>query len=262
MSDTVGDMAVDAQLAASHEPWPVVREASLRAEADGYDALWVFDHLAGVALGGDRGLEAFTWLGALAEATSTIELGVLVANAWNRRVGTLAVAAASVAEIAGRPVHLGIGAGTSPTSRWAAEQHAVRHAVAADLATRHSRVEEVLDLTEQMWAPDRPDRLATFPRPASPPERIVGVNSVELSELAGRRADGVNVAWDHPRRDELLATARRAAGDRRFTLTAWTSWDPALRDPDHPVRRDMRAAGLDRVVLTLVGELRDFVNGP
>ena len=45
---------------------------------------------------GDRMLECFTLLGALAATTSTIELGVLVANVWNRQVGTLVSAAASV----------------------------------------------------------------------------------------------------------------------------------------------------------------------
>jgi hypothetical protein len=101
--------------------------------------------------------------------------------------------------------------------------------------------------------------LDTFPLPDPPPSRIVGVNSVALSELAGRRADGVNVAWNHPRRQELLDAARAAAGGRPFTLTAWVPWEPALQDPDHPVRREMAAAGIGRVILVVLDDLVDFV---
>ena len=73
-----------------------------------------------------------------------------------------------------------------------------------------------------------------------------------LAELAGRRADGVNVGWDHPRRDELLDVARRARGDRPgFVVTTWLRWAPELLDPDHPTRRAMAARHLDRVVLTV-----------
>jgi hypothetical protein len=87
---------VDVQFASTHTDWPTLRAASLRAEQAGFDAVWVFDHLAGVSLDGHTNLECFTWLGALAEATSSVELGVLVANSFNRQLGTLAVAAASV----------------------------------------------------------------------------------------------------------------------------------------------------------------------
>ena len=58
----------------------MLRQASLKVEEQGFDALWVLDHLAGAPLGGTSSLESFTWLGALAEATSSIDLGVLVAN--------------------------------------------------------------------------------------------------------------------------------------------------------------------------------------
>jgi alkanesulfonate monooxygenase SsuD/methylene tetrahydromethanopterin reductase-like flavin-dependent oxidoreductase (luciferase family) len=254
-------VALDVQISASRAPWPAVREATLRAEERGFGAVWVFDHLAGVALDGDRGLECFAWLGALAEATARIELGTLVANVWNRQVGTLVVAAASIREISGRPFHFGIGAGASPQSRWATEQHAVGHTVVDDMAARHARVEAVLDLTEEMWHGEPPDRLATFPRPAVAPSRIVGVNSTALGVIAGRRADGVNVAWAHPRRAELLAAARRAATGRRFTVTAWAPWSPDLLDPTHPTRREMDTAGLDRLILTVVDDVEGFLRG-
>ena len=113
-------ITVDVQLNPAQSGWPELRDMALAAEAAGYGAVWVYDHLAGASIGGDTMLETFSFLGALAVSTSTIELGTLVVNVNNRAPGLLAVAAASIVAISGRPLHLGLGAGTSPTSRWAA----------------------------------------------------------------------------------------------------------------------------------------------
>jgi alkanesulfonate monooxygenase SsuD/methylene tetrahydromethanopterin reductase-like flavin-dependent oxidoreductase (luciferase family) len=244
---------VDVQFNAATADWPRLLEATLAAEAGGAGAVWVFDHLAGRSLQGDRMLECCTWLGALAASTTRIELGTMVANVWNREPGVLAVAAASVVHIAGRRLHLGLGAGTSPTSPFAAEQHAVAARIGATLEERHARVETVLDLFEAMWAEDRDERFDTFPLPRPRPSVLLGVNSAALARVAGARADGINVAWSSPRRHELLAVADEAgAATRPFTRTTYTWWDPALLDPDHPERRAMDAARIDRVVLTLL----------
>lgn len=242
---------VDVQLSPTRCSWPELRDASLEAEAMGFGALWVFDHLAGVALGGDTMLECFTLLGALSEATSTIELGTLVANVWNRGVGTLVNAASSVALVSGRQFHLGLGAGTSPRSAWAAEQHAVGAVLADSIDERHARVEEVLALADRLWRPDRTADDATFPLPSPVPTCVLGVNSVRLSRIAGRRADGINVPWHHARRDEFFAAADGAAADagRTVSRSVWTYYDADLLDPEHPVRVEMDAARIDRVVL-------------
>jgi alkanesulfonate monooxygenase SsuD/methylene tetrahydromethanopterin reductase-like flavin-dependent oxidoreductase (luciferase family) len=253
-------VAVDVQFASTHADWPTLRAASISAEKAGFDAIWVFDHLAGVSLGGQQSLECFTWLGALAEATSTVELGVLVSNTFNRQLGTLAVAAASVSQISGRRFLLGVGAGTAPNSRWASEQHAVGAELSDRMDHRHARVEELLELTDRMWHPERADQFATFPLPSPTPPRIVGVNSVALSIIAGRRAEGINVAWNHTRRDEFLGTARDAAAGRAFITTAWVHWSPDLLDPAHPVRVDMDRAGIDRVVLVVIDDIGAFID--
>jgi alkanesulfonate monooxygenase SsuD/methylene tetrahydromethanopterin reductase-like flavin-dependent oxidoreductase (luciferase family) len=253
-------VAIDIQLSASHVDWPTLRRASLAVEERGFDALWVLDHLAGTPLDGTTSLECFTWLGALAEATSTIGLGVLVANVWNRQLGTLAVAAASVSEVSRRPFLFGIGAGASPTTRWADEQHAVGAEIHDDLEMRHRGVERLLALTDEMWKPGRDPRFETFPSPAPVPDRIVGVNSVRLAAIAGRHAEGLNVAWQHPRRDEFIGAARRAAGDRDFAVTAWETWSPDLLDPGHPTRVAMAERDLDRIILAAIDDLDDFLS--
>jgi len=81
---------------------------------------------------------------------------------------------------------------------------------------------------------------------------LVGVNSVALATLAGARADGINVEWAGRRRDELLAAARAARGDRPgFLLTAWAYWSHELVDPASTERAAMDECGIDRLVLVV-----------
>lgn len=241
---------VDIQLDPTRLEWPQLRDQALAAEGSGYDALWVFDHLAGRSLHGDRMLECFTLLGALAASTRRIALGSLVVNMTLRDPAVVAVAAASVQLVSGRPFLLGLGAGAGPTSPWAGELHAAGVEPPPRMADRHARVVRTLDLCRRMWDADRDQQFDTFPLPDPVPQCIVGVNSEQLAEIAGRHADGINVWWAHPQRDALLAAANGARPpDLPFVRTAWIHFDAALLDPDHPTRWEMNAARIDRLVL-------------
>ena len=251
-------MIVDLQVSPAVLDWTEIRDVALAAEAAGFGAFHVFDHLAGLPLGGTKMIECFSLLGALAEATDTIELGTMVVNVWNRQVGTLLSGAASITAVSGRQFHLGIGAGASPTSPWAAEQHAAQAYIEPDVTSRHERVRQVLDLAAETWRSDRDERLSSFPLPSPPPSIILGVNSTVLARLAGERADGINVQWNRPRRDHYLAAADEAAGDRPFVRTAYHTFDPALLDPDHPTRREMAARRIDRLILAEFDEAPDL----
>lgn len=251
-------MIVDLQVSPAVLDWPEIRQIAVAAESAGFGAFHVFDHLAGLPLGGTSMIECFSLLGALAVATDTIELGTMVVNVWNRQVGTLVTAAASVAALSGRQFHLGIGAGASPTSAWAAEQHAAGAHVEHGVEARHERVRHVLDLAAATWRTDRDEHLATFPLPSPAPSIIVGANSTALARLAGERADGINLQWNRPRRDEYLAAADRAAGDRRFLRTAYHVYDRALLDPEHPTRRQMADRRIDRLVLAEFNGIPDL----
>lgn len=251
-------MIVDLQVSPAVLDWPSIRDVARQAEDAGFGAFHVFDHLAGLPLGGSSMIECFALLGALAEATTTIELGAMVVNVWNRQVGTLVSAAASVSHLSGRPFLLGIGAGASPTSTWAAEQHVVGAYVEPSIDARHARVRDVLELAAETWRPDRPHRLSTFPLPQPPPTIIVGVNSTALSRLAGERADGINVQWNRPGRDDFLAAADAAAGDRPFLRTAYLTYEPGLLDPGHPARVEMTERRIDRLVLACFGSAPDL----
>ncbi|MEZ5298712.1 MAG: LLM class flavin-dependent oxidoreductase [Ilumatobacteraceae bacterium] len=190
---------IDIQLSGATSDWPTLRTAAREAETRGYGAVWVLDHLAGLPLGGTSMIEAFTLLGALAEATDHIELGTMVANVWNRQPGTLVTAMASVAHVADRQVHLGLGAGAAPGTTWAVEQDLVGTELSPVLADRHARVAHVLDLVDEQWSETRTSA-GDVPAPRPRPTTIVGVNSVALARLAAERADGVNILVPPPAR--------------------------------------------------------------
>lgn len=247
-------MLIDLQFNSATTPWPVLRDSARAAEAAGFGVVWVFDHLAGLSVNGTSMLEAFTLLGALAASTERIGLGTLVLNVFNRQPAVAAVGAASVQAIGGRPVFLGLGAGAAPDSPWSAEMRAVGQRVEPSLAERHARVEQTVATCRALWDPHRPAELATVPLPVPAPQLHLGVSGPGLATLAGRVADGVNVRWSDPRRDELVTAARlgRASADSglgELVVTAYTPWADELLDPAHPQRQAMNAAGVTRLIL-------------
>jgi len=247
-------MAIDVQFSPAVEPWPVLRDAVLIAEARGFSTAWTFDHFAGEMLSGSTMIECFTLLGALAAVTTRIGLGPLVVNAANRVPGVTVQCAAAVHEVSDGRFVLGLGAGAAPGSRWSAEHDALGVRLGATIADRHARVVGTLDALDRWWGDDRPDDLATFPLPRPRPQVILGVNSVALAELAGARADGINVRGEHPRLDVLLdaadaARAAHAREDAPWDCSVWAFWDDRLLDPGDPRRLRWAAAGVNRLIL-------------
>ncbi|MBI2776553.1 MAG: LLM class flavin-dependent oxidoreductase [Chloroflexi bacterium] len=97
--------------------WPEYVAMARRAEELGYDTLWLGDHLLyRFADGTSRGpWEAWTMLSALAASTSRIRLGPLVASTAFHAPAMLAKMAATVDEVSGGRLILGIGAGWNET---------------------------------------------------------------------------------------------------------------------------------------------------
>jgi alkanesulfonate monooxygenase SsuD/methylene tetrahydromethanopterin reductase-like flavin-dependent oxidoreductase (luciferase family) len=228
-------MKIDIQFSPGANDWPVLRDAVLRAEADGYDTTWVFDHFDGAMIQGDRPmLECFTLLGALAEATSTIGLGTLVLNVANRLPAVAAAAASSVQRISSGRFRLGLGAGTAPNSKWSSEHVARNMPLHADIADRHAAVVEQI-----RWIRDLPELMPI----------IVGVSSVRLARIAGEVADGINVRMSNERAGDFVKVAREAAGDRPYEISGWT-FEEVDKARDHADE-----LGLDRLVLTRLGAI-------
>lgn len=228
-------MLVDLQLSSAHNDWPTLRDATLQAEADGFDTTWVLDHFDGTTFaGGDRDLlECCTLLGALAVATNTIGLGTLVANVANRYPAVLAAGLSSAYRISGGRVRAGIGAGASPTTPWAREHHERGIPLQSSLADRHAAVVEQIVVLRRM----------------EPMPIIVGVNSVQLAVIAGLHADGVNVRLSSPQAPDHVAAAVDAAQGRPFETSGWADVD------DHAARAKADELGLDRLILSRLAPL-------
>jgi hypothetical protein len=77
-------------------------------------------------------LECWTVLSALAGTVSRVVLGPLVLNVANRDAGTLAVMAATLQEVCGSRLMLGIGAGGGSGTTYGLEQEALGRTVASD----------------------------------------------------------------------------------------------------------------------------------
>lgn len=97
--------------------WPEYVAMARRAEDAGFDTIWLGDHLLYRWPGRDpRGpWEAWTMLAALAASTSRIRLGPLVASTAFHAPAMLAKLAATVDEISGGRLILGLGAGWNET---------------------------------------------------------------------------------------------------------------------------------------------------
>ena len=248
-------MRFDLQINPGTAIWPIARDAALAAEAAGFKTFWTVDHLAGDVMKAPDMPECFTLLGALASATKTIELGPLVVNVGNRHPAMLANSAATMQQICGGRFVLGLGAGASPNSPFAAEQRAIGVIPPAKMSERHAVLVNALDVMNEMWAPNRRVELEKFPLPNPRPEVIVGVNSVALARIAGARANGVNIRASHERAGEILAAAQdahKSSGiNKPFTVSVWEHYDEALLRGDDPRLDIWRRWGVDRAILLM-----------
>src|SRR5262245_891959 len=192
-------MKIDVLLIPMSARYAEMRDAVLAAEDAGFDGLWTWDHLRDPDDASGPGVpEALTVLSALAEVTRRLTLGPLVLNVANRHPGLLANMAATLQTISGGRFVLGIGAGGSPRTPYAAEQHALGLGVERD-AVRAQRVVEAIQVIRRLWSGDRTsfagdtyrlERPSGYLRPDPPPPIIVGGFGPRMAAIAGQHADG------------------------------------------------------------------------
>ena len=187
---TVGSVQVDLLFDPFGGRWEDLRDAAVVAEEAGFDGVWLYDHLAGSVHRAPHVLECWTVLSALAVAVPHLMIGSLVLNVANRDAGTLAVMAATLQEVSGGRLLLGVGAGGGAGTPYAAEQVALGRPVPGD-AARRAAVESTIATLRQVWS-GTAGGVGGFLRPSLPPPVIVGGFGPKMAELAGRLGDGIN----------------------------------------------------------------------
>jgi alkanesulfonate monooxygenase SsuD/methylene tetrahydromethanopterin reductase-like flavin-dependent oxidoreductase (luciferase family) len=226
-----------------------MRAAAIAAEEAGFDGLWTWDHLRDPDGESGPGVpEAWTTLTALAEVTRRISLGPLVLNVANRHPGLLANMAATLQAVSGGRLLLGIGAGGSQRTPYAAEQRAIGQSVERD-EVRARKVVEAIELMRRLWSGH-----AGFLKPEPPPPIIVGGFGPRMAGIAGRHADGFNTQAMHPKLADFARVARdehtkagRTGAD--FILTVFAGLDDRWLRADSRGRQMLEQTGVDRLIL-------------
>lgn len=197
-----------------------------RAEAAGFETFLRSDHYDSFpGEGGKPTTDAWTVLAGLARETERIRLGVLVSPVTFRHPGVLAKIVATVDEMSGGRVELGLGAG------WNEGEHAHHGLAFPPIDVRAEMLEEQLAVIRGLW--QEPDGWSYAgrqyavpaslfrPRPVqqpAPPIIVGGEGSPRSMRIAVAHADEFNVTSSTPERvaerfARLDAVARAAGRD-------------------------------------------------
>jgi probable F420-dependent oxidoreductase len=177
--------------------WPVIRELARQAEASGLDSIWAFDHLLFRYPGRPaEGLhEPWTMLAALAATTERVQLGTLVMCTAFRNPALQAKMAATLDEVSGGRLILGLGAG------WHEPEF---RAFGYPFDHRGGRFEEAFTIIRELLRTGRADLRGRFYQVEDcvllpPPRRriplLVAARGPRLLRLTAEHADAWNAAW-------------------------------------------------------------------
>ena len=227
--------------------WPVIREFAERAEALGFESVWVFDHLLMRREGRPTSgvLESWTVISALAAVTTRVTLGQLVMATPFRNAALLAKMAAGLDDVSGGRAILGLGCG------WHEPEF---EAFGYPFDHRVGRFEEALQVIrplldgqsvtlEGRWETVRDAVLAPPPNRRVP--ILVASKGPRMLWLTVEHADAWNVAW-HAHPDDAFRTKMEALDD----ALAAAGRDPAtmsrtsgiiVRNPDERAAADSPA---------------------
>jgi len=244
--------------------WTDLRAAAVAADEAGFDGIWTWDHLRDPD-GDPAGVpECLTVLAALAEVTKRVALGPLVLNVSSRHPGLLANMAATIQQVSGGRLILGLGAGGSKATPYAREQEALGLVVEPD-AVRAQRVAEAAQILRRLWSDDRAsftgahyrlDKPEGYLRADPAPPLVIGGFGPRMAAIAGKHGDGFNTQARHPRLAELAQIARsehKAAGrdPTRFSLSVFAGLAPAWLRAGSENRAALERVGVDRVILLM-----------
>jgi alkanesulfonate monooxygenase SsuD/methylene tetrahydromethanopterin reductase-like flavin-dependent oxidoreductase (luciferase family) len=182
-------------------PWADLRQVVETAEETGYGAVFVPEI---------AGREAFSTLASFGLLTSQVRLGTGVVTVWSRSPVTVAMGAATVHDLSGERLILGLGAGSMPAWRRAHGSGSI-----LDVVRQYVRVVREA-LSGQPVGPDDLFGAEGFALGLAggraPPRIWLGALGDRMVRLAGEIADGVLLNWCTPERvAEAAAMVRDAA---------------------------------------------------
>jgi alkanesulfonate monooxygenase SsuD/methylene tetrahydromethanopterin reductase-like flavin-dependent oxidoreductase (luciferase family) len=199
-------------------PYEAARRLALRAEAIGFDALWLADETP-MAFPGVIEFEAWSLLGALARDTSRIRLGTLVSPPVLRHPLITAMAATTIDHASAGRLTLGMGVGGVPADLEGVGQGGTSN---TELV---ARLDEQLDTIDRLLRGETvtrtegfyPTKDAVVQRPVQEPRPpiLVAAQGPQAIRVAARRADiwnstgGQPIVGDKLTRDAAVAVVRR-----------------------------------------------------
>jgi alkanesulfonate monooxygenase SsuD/methylene tetrahydromethanopterin reductase-like flavin-dependent oxidoreductase (luciferase family) len=176
--------------------YPEIRAIARAAEDGGLDSVWVYDHLLFRSDGETTGIhECWTILAAIAEATTRVQLGTIVMCTSFRNAALLAKMAATLDDLSGGRLILGIGCGWNDPE-YEAFGYPTDHKV--------GRFEESLTIIRSLIRDGRADLDGRWMQATDavivPPARpdlplLIAAKRPRMLELTARHADAWNIAW-------------------------------------------------------------------
>jgi F420-dependent oxidoreductase-like protein len=193
------------------EQWDHIRTLAARAEALGYDSVWLVDHLQPVVDPAGPLFECWTTTVALAVTTTRIRIGQMATCNAYRPPALLAKMASTVDVMSHGRIDLGLGAG------WFEPEHRAWGYDYPSAKVRLDRLEEAARLILRLWTSSPAsfsgqhyvvDGVEMAPRPVQhphPPLWIAGGGERRTLRLAARYGSWCNVAGS------VATVARKAA---------------------------------------------------
>ena len=189
--------------------WPMLRQRARLVEELGFDGLWLVDHFWADGTPDLDFLEGWTTLAALAEATGRLRLGLMVTCNSYRNPALLAKMAATVDQLSGGRVELGMGAG------WADSEYKAYGYDFPSVGTRLEQLEEGLEIVTRMLRDNRTTfrgrhyRVEDAPNQPKPvqsplPVTVGGAGEKKLLRLVARHAQRWNCPMNSAHEIERL----------------------------------------------------------
>ena len=175
----------------------MLRDRARVLETLGFDGLWLVDHFWANNMPDVDFLEGWTTLAALAEATSRLRLGLMVTCNSYRNPALLAKMAATVDQVSGGRLELGMGAG------WMESEYKAYGYDFPPIGTRLAQLEEGLEIVTRMLSQKRTTvigqhyRVEDAPNQPAPvqtllPVTIGGAGEKKMLRLVARYAQRWN----------------------------------------------------------------------